>query len=144
MWNHFSVNYVNNESVCKACNRKIAGRNSTNAKNHLKSFHRSLYDQCTQLDDANLKSKKTKIHLHESSRSGCGVVGGIGNLLNNVKDKSLNKWAPDSSQKKNKDEALIKMIIECDLPFHVIQKDAFKNFCTTLDPKYYMCLPTGK
>ena len=30
------------------------------------------------------------------------------------------------------------MIIECDLPFHVIQKDAFKNFCTTLDPKYYV------
>ena len=99
VWNHFSVNYVNNESVCKACNRKITGRNSTNAKNHLKSFHRSLYDQCTQLDDANLKSKKTKIHLHESSRSGCGVVGGIASLLNNVKGKSLNKWAPDSSQK---------------------------------------------
>jgi len=110
-------------------------------KNHLKSFHRSLYDQCTQLDDDNLKLKKTKIQQVRKSPcgSGSGVVGGIASLL---KCKSLSKWAPDSFQKKNKDDALIKMFIECGVPFHVIQKEAFKHFCTTLDSKY--SVPSNK
>jgi hypothetical protein len=28
------------------------------------------------------------------------------------------------------------MFVECGVPFHVVQKDAFKHFCTTLDSKY--------
>lgn len=140
VWNYFTIDYVKNECVCKSCNRKITGRNSTNAKNHLKSFHRSLYE-CTQLDDENLKLKKTKIQQVRKSpcASGSAVVGGIASLL---KVKPLSKWGPDSSQKKSKDDALIKMFVECGVPFNVIRKEAFRHFCTTLDAKY--SVPSNK
>jgi len=50
--------------------------------------------------------------------------------------KAPRKWDPDSFEKRKRDDALVSMVIGCGLPMTTVEKPTFRDFCTSLDPRY--------
>ena len=71
VWKYFSYDAVSNKSKCNICNRDLAGDNSTNLKTHLKTSHKSKYDEVIATDLASRKPAdvygSAGNHIHESS-----------------------------------------------------------------------------
>ena len=71
VWKYFSYDAVSNKSTCNVCNRDLAGDNSTNLKTHLKTSHKSKYDEVIATDLTSRKPADVHDsvgnHIHDGS-----------------------------------------------------------------------------
>lgn len=136
VWSYFKVDLVNRKCQCqvtdkagKVCGRIIAGRNTTNAKVHLKAFHRDTFITVEK------KEKETKQHKTALKPAALGQPSdsspGITKFM-----KAPQKYANDSFEKQKRDAALVNMVVGCGLPMATVGKPSFREYSNTLDPKY--------
>jgi len=135
VWSYFKVDLVNKNCECqvveksgKLCGRVIAGKNTTNAKAHLKAFHKDTF---IALDEKEKESKKRKATVKLAPTPSQPSSSKITTFL-----KAPQKWAKDSSEKHKRDESLVNMVVGCGLPMNTVGKPSFKEFCNVLDPRY--------
>ena len=141
---YFKQDVVSNTSECKVvkeggtvCGRIFSGRNSTNAKVHLKSYHKSEYAEFLKKEallSTHTESKNKTRPIASMSGGNAAHEASTSNLKNYIREPKT--WSAESTESKNRDDALVRMVIDCGLPMSIVEKESFKQFCKALDDKY--------
>ena len=143
VWSYFKVDQVNKKCECQVldhsgqvCGRVIVGRNTTNAKVHLKAFHKQKFIALEQ-EEKEMKKKKVTVSSKAANQgSNSNLTTGTGSKTIISMLKEPRKWLPESFEKQKGDSALVNMIVGCGLPMMTVGKPSFKQFCDALDPRY--------
>jgi len=119
--------------------KKLNGRNSTNAKTHLRSIHKEVFtDFLTKEDEQNRLKMKISTETKASSFATNSSAGSsqlmITSMLGNR--NSGNSYLPKSAEALKRDQAVLNFVVQCGLPVNTNGSDGFKHLCITLDPKY--------
>ncbi len=90
IWKYFNYLVKENESECKSCKFKLAGRYSTNLKQHLKSKHKKIHEEYVKLQEEDEKSQqalkqkkqatKRMLGLSSSDNQGEGTIKKVRHL----------------------------------------------------------------
>jgi len=137
VWSHFKIDLVNRKCQCqvadksgKVCGRVIAGRNTTNAKVHLKAFHKDTYI-VVEKKEKETKQLKAVFKPAAVGQPSDSTPPGIAKFM-----RAPQKYASDSLDKQKRDAALVNMVVGCGLPMTTVAKPSFREYSNALDPKY--------
>lgn len=140
VWSHFKFDPVSQRSKClvvsdeKPCDKYIAGKNTTNLKNHLQSQHRQIFDSC-QKQDASLKRKASLPTVPAPlPTSGSSVNSSTHTIVSMLKRAPV--WAPSSAEVAARERALADYIIASGTTSRIVDEPSFRVPCQTLDPKF--------
>lgn len=113
----------------KVCGRVIAGKNTTNAKVHLKAFHKDTFIavEKKEKETKQLKAALKPAAFGQPSDSSPGIAKFM---------RAQQKYANDSFEKQKRDAALVNMVVGCGLPMTTVGKPSFREYSDSLDPKY--------
>ncbi|XP_057203827.1 E3 SUMO-protein ligase ZBED1-like [Triplophysa rosa] len=127
VWNHFGFqrsDILQRQVLCKTCRTSVltSRGNATNLYQHLRKYHRQLYDECmgTKSNDEQTllqppRSKQTSIT--QELESGTSY------------DKSSRRYNEIS-------DAITRYLAKDMVPINAITKDGFRNLILTLDKRY--------
>ncbi len=138
VWNYFLYLPDKGKSRCtvvangsqKECGTEISGKNPTNLKTHLSTFHRKIFEEFKEDDNTRKVAKKRKIETEV-----CSSSKGIQTLREFV-DKKGGKWASDSVEYQDKMRAILDWIVASGCPMFQLDLPEFKEIMRTCDPKF--------
>ena len=143
VWNYFTCDAVQDKSRCiteengSVCGSLLAGKNSTNLITHLRTCHKSAYEEfAKQQEHSSAAKKEQKAKQGGSTSIGSKHVTSGKYLINFLKGAKQFVWRDDSKEKLLRDEALCMMTVMSGVPARLVEHTAFRDFCNILDPKY--------
>ena len=139
IWDFFEHDSKTNKSRCiaevkgKVCGKELSGKNCTNLKTHLSSFHNALFKECEQKDI----SKR-------QSATGTGRPDNEGHRDTTTKQQTLMQctqknrvtYPLTSPEHRLREEALLNFIVDAGIPISNVKQDSFKQFCKSMDAKF--------
>lgn len=111
----------------KVCGTQLKGKNPTNLKVHLRSYHKDA--NCRYL--AQLAASASPIEARaESSRS--GETPKLFDFLKCRKDS----WSVNSQEHSKREEALVNLFVHTGMSTRLCETPAFKEYSCALEPKF--------
>ena len=136
VWQYFNFAADVGKSRCivmkggKKCGVLIAGKNPTNLKKHLESFHRDIADEVDK-QDTDTKSKRSDVQrsvtVNGKYRS---------QTLSECFNRKLQSWPRDSREHKTRIDALVNVFISTGYPLTFVDDPTFRKLLIELDPKF--------
>lgn len=133
IWDYFQYSSETDRSVCmveedgKVCGTQLKGKNPTNLKVHLRSYHKDA--NCRYL--AQLAASASPIEARaESSRS--GETPKLFDFLKCRKDS----WSVNSQEHSKREEALVNLFVHTGMSTRLCETPAFKEYSCALEPKF--------
>jgi hypothetical protein len=139
VWEYFKFNIDTGYSECvvdvgtKLCGKKFSGRNPTNLKTHLSSFHKESFAALTTKENAIKLDREVKASSNRSHSSSSSVSSS-----NSIKDFMVKPttYAKNSEQHRIRARGLAKLVAESGVSTMLPTAVAFKEFCKVMDPKF--------
>jgi len=138
VWDFFHYNESANTSVCNVMNDKgieckqvFSGKNPTNLKKHVQTMHPQTFVELEKKDASRILGKR-KFGADQASSSSAGGNQTISDCLS----RKVVTWESKSSEHVRRENSLVDMIIDTGYPTTVADNPKFRDFCSTLDPKF--------
>lgn len=164
VWTYFKYEAISDKSRCLVtiqqtgggmaeCGQLISGNNATNVRAHLRTAHKSQYEELLRLEEDKKPDQKIiELPMNPNSTT-VGESSGCIKLSNKpltIKHKAktspsitiaaafdrTQQWPENSSEANSRKKALTNMIIASNMPMNVLSNEGFKEFCRKLDPKF--------
>uniref|UniRef100_A0A3P9J2Q6 DUF659 domain-containing protein n=1 Tax=Oryzias latipes TaxID=8090 RepID=A0A3P9J2Q6_ORYLA len=141
IWDFLEYNSVENKSKClvveagdKICGTLLKGKNPTNLKVHLKSAHKNANQQF--LDKLACRPPSPE----KEARAGnvnTGKKPNTSSMIMDCFDRRPNScWLVNTHEHQKREDALVNVFIETGMSTRLCESNAFKKFCTSLEPKF--------
>ncbi len=145
VWQFFIYDTNLNKSRCtctlkantadKECKALLTGKNASNLKAHLFSFHPDEHKQVLMQDEDELNNKKQRLEKESQVCMTKNNTAGQQTIEKCLANK-VHSYAISSPEYEARTEALINMIIDGCHPITMSSQTAFRDFCQKMDPKY--------
>jgi|SRR6218665_3229427 len=140
VWEHFKYDIEKNVSECmidvagKPCGKQIGGRNPTNLKSHMQSFHKSEFKTLKENEEAIKKGLSSKTQ-HDSGSKPHDT--GSRKITNFLTTGANSKYGFHSEQHKARVRNLALAVAETGIPASTLPESRrFRDFCKLMDPKF--------
>lgn len=135
VWKYFIYDGVAGKSKWSVCNVPLSGKNPTNLKTHLSTYHKAEYkivekndyESKKPSDSANSSTQKLKQFHFQSSNASIDIMLGKG--------KERKHWTEESNDYQIRLQSLVDVFVSARLLIHLIDNSEFRSFCAVLDPK---------
>ena len=139
VWRYFIHDRIAAKSKCVVCDFKLSGKNPTNLKTHLSTYHQAEYKIVEKSDEDNKRQNSTasagveaqstlnQFQSRFSSNSSQGIM---------CMFKTTVQWSEESLEYKFRLQTLIDLFILARLPVSLVDNPAFRSFYTALEPKF--------
>ena len=146
VWDYFQYDVAQQKSVCQVeqtgsgslCGKNIAGKNPTNLKKHLSSFHHNVFLELSKKEDS---AKKLRSELEAKKKE-----TSLKHYYQSSLKESFNKrvaYCKDDPQYKAVTRKLAIFIGSSNVANYLTESLGFKDLLTTLDSWYPVPARTG-
>lgn len=138
VWDYFEYLESKGKSICRVvneksseeCNIEICGKNTTNLKRHIASFHKEVYDLIKGTEIENSASRKRLLEkLSDGSKQ---------QSLTECINKKPRLWSPDTVEGQRINSILVRLIVDSGVPLSFVNNPVFKEYSNALDSKYHV------
>jgi hypothetical protein len=143
VWQFFVYDVKINKSQCslknkeKECKVLLVGKNASNLKAHLLSYHPDEYNQVLTQDADERKYKTLRLELENKSNSKVmHSTAATQQTIEKCFASKIHSYSTSSLEYEAKTEALINMIVDECYPTSITSQSSFQEFCRKMDPKY--------